>query len=264
MTTEDSPAVDGFGNEVFQAKYILKQKPPPSPDDPSMKTYISTFPPLGQVSLVDQDTTNLTALLEVDESRASDPWEVLLWHLENGEWQGTPLVRSQDVSKHPTYLRGERQAAAHLYFVTHDAIPLPRSFTVKFRPAPDQSWRWAKDHQGIQDGSVVLRTVTAQEAISTSLGDYIEHLNPELKYTNHRSQSRGTTLWEVSASVPAASSEQSTFVDVSFGLPWGGGKFSRYATMSTHFKFWTKIVKVVWFSPLVDSLACSSSRQESF
>jgi len=224
MTNEKTPEIGTFSNEVFQAKYILPQKPAPRKDDPSMMTYISTYPALGQVSVVNSETITFTALLEVDESRASDAWEVSVWSSNGLEWKDTPLRR---VNTSPTYLRSEQQAATHLYFKSVTAIELPRSFTVKFRATPEQSWKWAKDHQGSQDGNVVLKSTTAQSAISPSLKDYIEDLSPDFKSENHRSQSPGTTLWEVDAKVDAANGEKSTFRDLIFGVPWGRGKYLR-------------------------------------
>lgn len=219
------------GNEVFQAKYIPKQKGPPASNSPSMKAYLSTYPSLGQVTQIDQSTSVFTALLEVDESRASDPWQVSLWHSEGKEWRKCPMDPSRSASSHPTALQdskiGAEGALNRLYFSTPLAIHLPTNFTIKFRGGPDQSWRWVKDHQGTQDGIVMLKTVMSQDAISSNLGDYVQGLNPVLKAKNYRSQSPGTTLWSVEAPIEAAQGEKSTIKDITFGLPWGEGKFSR-------------------------------------
>ena len=100
-------------------------------------------------------------------------------------------------------------------------------FTVKFRNGSDQSWKWLKDHQGTQDGIVMLKTITSQDAISPNLEDYVQHLNPVLQWKNYRSQSPGTTLWSVEAPLEAADGEKSNIEDIKFGLPWGQGQFSR-------------------------------------
>ncbi|TVY71546.1 putative galactinol--sucrose galactosyltransferase [Lachnellula suecica] len=220
------------GNEVFQAKYIPRQKGPISVDHPSMKAYISTFPSLGQVTQIERHTTVFTALLEVDESRASDKWQMSLWHSDGNEWREVPMDPLQKPSAQPTSLQHQSNhfgsALKRLYFTTPLAIHLPTSFTIKFRGSPDQSWKWVRDHQGTQDGIVMLKTVTSQDAISSSLGDYVEGLNPDLKARNYRSQSPGTTIWSVEASIEAAVGEKSTIKDITFGLPWGKGKFSRW------------------------------------
>ena len=218
---------DAFGNEVFQAKYIPKQKPPPSLDHPSMKMYISTYPPMGQVTFVDQSTTIFTALLEVEEGQVFAPWEVSLWYLEGSEWREAPMELLKDASSHPTHLQSSKQPQNRLVFVTRIATNLLASFTVKFRAGTDQSWKWAKDHQGIQDGSVLLKSVTSQDSISSNLEDYIQNLNPALTSKNYRSQSPGTTLWAVEAPIEAVDGDKSTIKEIEFGLPWGSGKFIR-------------------------------------
>jgi hypothetical protein len=219
------------GNEVFQAQYIPKQKGPPALDDPSMKAYISTYPALGQVTSIDKSTSVFTALLEADAGRASDSWQLSLWHSEGKEWREVPMEPLKNTSSHPASLQVSKSTfgapLTRLYFTTPLEIHLPTKFTVKFRGGPDQSWKWVKDHQGTLDGTVLLQTVTSQDAISSDLGDYIQGLNPLLKYKNYRSQSPGTTLWSVEAPVDAADGEKSTFENIKFGLPWGQGKFSR-------------------------------------
>lgn len=217
------------GNEVFQAQYIPKQKGPTSTDHPSMKCFISTHPALGQVNLIEKTTAVFTTLLEVDESRASDPWEVSLWHSEGKIWREVPMDSLKDIEAQPIALQftNEESQLTRLYYTTPLAIQLPTSFTIKFRNGPNQSWKWVKDHQGTLDGTVILKSVTSQDAISSNLGDYFEALNPVLKSKNYRSQSPGTTLWSVEASIDAADGAESKFENIKFGTPWGKGKFSR-------------------------------------
>jgi hypothetical protein len=229
---EESSVSPAVSNEVYLAKYIPKQKGPPASNSPSMKAYISTYPPLGQVTQIEKSTSVFTALLEVDESRVSDPWQVSLWwHSEGEECRESPMDPLRNASSHPTSLQASKStsgSALHrLYFTTPLAIHLPKTFTVKFRNGSDQSWKWLKDHQGTQDGIVMLKTITSQDAISPNLEDYVQHLNPVLKWKNYRSQSPGTTLWSVEAPLEAADGEKSNIEDIKFGLPWGQGQFSR-------------------------------------
>jgi hypothetical protein len=219
------------GAEYIPIELIPKPNAPPASDDPSMKAYICTYPPLGQVTQIDKSTTVFTALLEVDESRASDPWQLSLWHSEGKQWQEVPMDPLRTVEAHPTVLHGSKTssepALTRLYFTTPLAIHLPTNFTIKFRGGADQSWKWVKDHQGTADGIVMLKSVTSQDAISSDLGDYVQGLNPILKSKNYRSQSPGTTLWSVETLVEAADGEKSRIQNIKFGLPWGQGKFSR-------------------------------------
>lgn len=220
-------AVDG--NELFQAIYIPKQKGPPAPDSPSMKAYISTFPALGQVTQIDQNTSVFTALLEVDESRASDNWQVSLWHSEGKEWREVPMDPLKNSSAQATALQSSKITSNlhKLYFTTPLPIHLPTTFTIKFTNGADKSWKWVREHQGIADGSVMLKTITARNAISNNLSDYVENLNPILKSKKIESQTPATALWSVEVPVRAADGEKSNLEDIKFGLPWGFGKFSR-------------------------------------
>jgi hypothetical protein len=219
------------GAEYIPIELIPKQKAPPASDDPSMKAYICTYPPLGQVTQIDKSTTVFTALLEVDKSRASDSWQLSLWHSEGKHWQEVPMDPVRSVEAHPTSLQASNSATepalTHLYFTTPLAIHLPTNFTIKFRGGAQQSWKWVKEHQGTQDGIVMLKSVTSQDTISSELGDYVQGLNPVLKSKHYRSQSPGTTLWSVEASIEAADGEKSRISNINFGLPWGQGKFSR-------------------------------------
>lgn len=217
------------GNEVFQAKYIPKQQGPPALDSPSMKAYISTFPALGHVTQVDQRTTTFTALLEIDDSRSKDPWQVSLWHSQGGDWHETPMELVTETSLHPTSLQTSKTSSQlhKIYFTTTTSINFPTSFTIKFRNGADQSWKWVKDHQAAEDGLVTLNAVTGQDIRSTSLGDYVEDLNPILQSKNHQSQSPSTTLWSVEVPIEAASGKKPALKNIKFGVPWGHQKFSR-------------------------------------
>ncbi|XMA11985.1 hypothetical protein WAI453_004776 [Rhynchosporium graminicola] len=230
MTTFISAA---DGNEVFQAQYIPKQKTHPALDHPSMLAYISTYPALGQVTQIEKHVTKVfTALLEVDKSRASQSWQVSLWHSAGKEWQEVPMEPVIKAAAFPSDLQASSTAPgtakARLYFTTPLAIHLPTNFTIKFRSGPTESWKWVKDHQGMTDGVIMLKTMTSQDTISSDLGDYVTGLNQILKSKNHRSECPGTTLWTVEAPVEGAVGEKSTIKDIKFGLPWGVGKFSRW------------------------------------
>ncbi|RFU32576.1 hypothetical protein B7463_g3764, partial [Scytalidium lignicola] len=220
------------GDEGYQFQFIPPQKAPPAPNDPSMKAYICSYPPLGQVTQIGTSTEVLTALLEVDESRATSPWQVSLWYSEGDEWRERPLDPVKSETAWAQTLQAPETTAnlglKKLYFSTPIAIHLPTKFTIKFRSGPEETWKWVHDHQGIGDGVILLKSITDQASILSDLGHYIEGLNPSFKVENSRSQSPGTTLWSVEASVEAATGDNSTIKDVVFGLPWGKGKFLRW------------------------------------
>ena len=195
-----------------------------------MLARICSWPALGQLTCVEDDSATLTVLLEVQQARASDPWEVSLWHSADSEWHETSLQPLRDEASHPTFLRViDSQHGPHLqslYFTTSVPIKVPTSFTVKFRNHPAQSWKWAREHQNWDDGHVKVKTSSPLSAMSSQLGNYIENLNPELSVKNCRAQSPSTTLWVHQGSVNAAS-ESSTCADLRLGIPWGKGSCHR-------------------------------------
>jgi hypothetical protein len=220
-----------------------------------MLAYISTFPALGQVTQIDHNTSVFTALLEVDETRTADPWQLSLWHSEGSDWREVPMDQVIKPSSYPTSLQSPKLASGlhQLYFTTPLAIHLPTNFTIKFRNGPGQSWKWVKDHQGTADGVVMLKTVTSKDAISSKLEDYVENLNPILQAKNHMSQSPGTTIWSVEASIDPADGENSNTKDIKFGTPWGSGKFSRYemffSSQCNKFFEESRLLRKIFYTP---------------
>ncbi|KAF7887994.1 uncharacterized protein EAF01_011148 [Botrytis porri] len=231
------------GNEVFQAKYIPKQKGPPTSDHPSLKAYISTYPPLGQLTTVPDHTKVVTALLEVDESRATESWEVSLLYSSNGDQCEESLMESiEKTDSQPKVLQTVAPLGLHqLYFKTSLPARLPTNFTVKFRSNSSQSWKLIQDHQGTPDGRIVLKTITSQENISSNLSDYVQDLNTSLEVKNYRSQCPGTTLWSVQVPIEGAVGKESTVKDIKFGLPWGQDKLARWFAL---IRIWTP-----WLAP---------------
>lgn len=226
ITTTPGP-IPGDGG--FQIQYILRQNSPPPPTDPRMKVYVSSYPPLGQVTPIDKSADVFTALLEVDGSRAASPWQVSLWYSDGGEWREQVLELVKDEASRAQSLQSPETAAntgaKKLYYSTRLAIHRETTFTIKFRSGSEDTWKWVHDHQGLEDGVIVPKSSKAQT--SSNLGDYIQGLNPNFKVEPLRSQSPGTTLWSVESSIEAAVGGKSTVKDVTLGLPWGKGKFLR-------------------------------------
>ncbi len=208
--------------DVFQSVYIPKQTPRKAYGDGSVEAMIASCPPLGQVTLVEGSTSAFVLLLETDKSRASDAWEVLLWHSDGIEWRGTPFKPVRDPAADlPIVIQTSNESAHYLYFTATVDVVSPMSFTVKFRNAPNQPWRWVKDQQGTLDG-IVLSKPIAHSCRTEELHDLIKDLNPIVEAKKVLSQSPNTSVWSVTAPVEAAAGEKSAMIDVKFGLPWAG------------------------------------------
>jgi hypothetical protein len=139
------------------------------------------------------------------------------------------MERIPPTARNPTTLQVFKSGSKPYKIYFHTALPthLALSFTVKFRNGDDHAWKWVKDHQGAEDGLIIQKSVTSQNSISSSLGDYVEDLNPALEYRNHQSQSPGTTIWSVEVPIEAAKDKEPSIIDVKFGTPWGHQNFVR-------------------------------------
>ncbi len=206
--------------------HIPKQKPPPDPVPAEMRLLLSSYPPLSQVTQTGLREIVFYALLEVDQTRASKPWQVALWHCSGGggsdeQWVETALARTA-VEDEPRVLQSLDASLARLYF--HGKLPVhpSRRFTLKFREAPDHEWLWVRDAQRMEDGMVIVNTAPGQESTAQEPADIVKDLNPALKVRSAASQCPGTELWTFEAAVPGADGDSSSFTDIEVGLPWGG------------------------------------------
>jgi hypothetical protein len=206
--------------EVFQAVFIPKQKPAPAPVAPEMVANIASYPPLGQVTQLRDGSTAILCILELHASRASEPWQVALWHSTDGiDWTETllPPLPSDEI---PVSLQAESNGLSRLYFGHPLIVQKSSQFTLKFRHGEDEAWRWIRDEMGLGDGMIIVNSCPG--SWNPALEDAIPNLNSAWKITSLLSQSPGTTLWSLEANVGAAVGDESTFADIELGTPWGG------------------------------------------
>lgn len=187
-----------------------------------MTASIATYPPLGQVTQLREANVVFHAVLEVPYGSAANPWQVSLWHSggHGGDWVEAELV--QDAKGIFELALNEMDTdKARLHFTASLMVPSSLSFTVKFRKGPGHDWCWARDEQGLGDGVVIIDQRPTREDDPEDLPDLIDHLNTDLKWKSHMSQSPGTRLWSIEASVDGAKNDTSTYADVPVGFPWG-------------------------------------------
>lgn len=203
--------------------HVPKQKKPTVKD---MGASVSVFPPLGQVTQVQKENVQVTALLEVPTDQANHPWEVALWHSTGDDaWAETGL---SPAIKTPSTLQALDDSVSRLWFQGHIAVNSLLNFTVRFRSGSDQEWRWARDEQGMGDGTIVVNSVLTTDALPDDFGSILKGYDTSIQVKPAQSQCPGTRLWTIEASVEAAKGDDSAFTDVNLGVPWGG--FLRYVT----------------------------------
>lgn len=203
--------------------HVPKQKKPTHVND--MGASVSVYPPLGQITQVQKQVVLFTVLLEVPVDQADESWELAIWHSTgDDDWTESNLSSTE---KTPSNLQNPDKSKTRLWFEGKLDIKSLLNFTVKFRPGPDQPWRWARDEQGIGDGTVIFKSSLTTRALSDDFGNILKGHDTDIKVKSCQSQCPGTRLWALEASVEPAQGEDSTYADVNLGTPWGG--FLRYA-----------------------------------
>lgn len=229
--------------EVFQAKWIpLQSDPRPEPEG-AMKISITSYPPLGQVSVVSGSVAHFTVLLETDESRANGPWELSLWHSNGTEWFDTPLKLIKDSATVSVRLgitdSRNKSSVRGLYFIADLELESATTFTIKFRTGADQPWKWVKDQQGTFDGTAIPSSKILHSK-TEELRDLVGGLNSIFKASKVASDTPNTSVWSVTAPAKPAEGDKSSFADVKFGKPWSGKILRWFALI----RIWTP-----WLAP---------------
>ena len=199
--------------------YVPKQKPAPA--GVNMGASVSTCPPLGQVTQLRDGAVNFVAVLETDESRSKEPWQVALWHSsknDSSEWTETLLSPTDKV---PSSLQVVDSSLIRLYFGVQVPVISSLTFTVKFRAGPEEPWKWIRDELGMGDGTIVINSRTTTEAISEDFGSILTDLDANLRVKPAMSQCPNTRLWVIEGAVPAADGDNSAYADIKLGVPWG-------------------------------------------
>lgn len=188
-----------------------------------MRALAQTYPPLGQVTPLEDGLVPLTAVLEVVYPQASDTWEVSIWHSVDGAaWSGAQLESVQDQSEpqclHPA------SSSRRYYYARSFSFEKSLNFTVRYRRRSEAEWTWARDEQGLRDGVVVRQ---APDRSSEELGNLIQGLDPNWEVSPCLSQTPRTLLWSLEAEVPRAGPHREegtdddapTYRDIPLGTP---------------------------------------------
>ena len=184
---------------------------------------VSSYPPIGQVTQSGEREITFYVMLETEQHRASQAWQVALWHSRGGDgqsWEETLLHPCRD-GDGPFELDHLANSSSIRLFFRGDIIIHPSlRFTIKVRETPHDHWRWIRDEQGSDDG-VVISAAADMEANTEPLEDIIKGLNPDLVVKSHISQSPRTQLWTFETTVKGADGNLSSMADVELGTPWG-------------------------------------------
>lgn len=237
--------------EVFQAKYIPPQeipKPEHLFENMETKALFYSWPPLAQVTEVPKDLVDFTVCLQTDDAGLAEVWEVEVWYWLMEQEQGVAEQSSWGVSQLKQAAVAKNNRLSFLNGTSADVTPRivftgtilaagALRFTIKFRsPSRHQSLIDVKDHQGIQNGFLVVKYDEVEDDDSDAgkhvasedidqINEVITGIPEEFRVVKVQSQSPGTQVWDVEAPAKGAVDDKCSVEELQFGKPWGGKYF---------------------------------------
>ncbi|KAJ3555383.1 hypothetical protein NPX13_g10365 [Xylaria arbuscula] len=196
---------------------------------------LCTFPPLGRVSQVKRQAISFSAVLEADDHEPEQPWEICLWYSSGEQPWAEATMSLTEGSNSPNFLQLDNSRRPRFCYTAELPLTSTLRFTIKYRSGPAQSWSWARDELGVDDGLVILNAEN-QHTLDGDLSHIIKGLNPELKVRAVASQTPRTQLWTIEAVVGPSNDGISANLDVELGTPWGD--FVRYFALVRHSAAW--------------------------
>lgn len=183
-----------------------------------MRIRLQTYPPLGDITIVNHNKIPFRIVLDVPYRWRDEPWEAVLWHSTGGrDWCGTPLSQLDDITS-PLSIHNSDPATTRLHFGADIYLHSKFQFTVKFRHGIQGTWVWAKEALGHEDGQVIELTM---EHLSDNIKDVIPDLESSWKSTSLLSQAPRTRLWSIEHDIEAARNDKPSTQAIKVGTPWG-------------------------------------------
>lgn len=106
------------------------------------------------------------------------------------------------------------------------------SYTVTFRAAENEPWKWANEAFSTSDGHLIYQS---SDPVSADLTYYIEELPSFLTITKEQSEAPDSQLWSITAPVAAASGKEPGILSKNLGKPT---YFSRWFAMTRIWSPW--------------------------
>lgn len=106
------------------------------------------------------------------------------------------------------------------------------SYTVTFRAAENEPWKWANEAFSTSDGHLIYQS---SDPVSEDLTSYIDELPPFLTITKEKSEATECQLWSITAPVEAASGKEPGTLSKNLGKP---RSFSRWFAMTRLWSPW--------------------------
>ncbi|KAL2891472.1 putative galactinol--sucrose galactosyltransferase 1 [Ceratocystis lukuohia] len=222
MTALDHDVIAQGPENQAHYQHVIAQ--PSAAPDHAIPVQLASYPPLAQVTQLSSQELVFTAVLQVQRSQLHEPWEVSIWSQtgKHGTWQEIPMrpALSNASRSAPNFLQdNSARPVIHLSFFHTLKVDKTFSFTLKYRPGPNQPWLWVQQETGMTDGTVIVADTNAPDPPS-NIHEIITGLNPALSIKSCTSQSPGANVWRLELDIDAEKSAESVFVETSIGVPW--------------------------------------------
>jgi hypothetical protein len=186
-----------------------------------MYATLTCHPPLGQTTTIASRQDSVTFTVLIESSASSDKtWEVALWHNFEHRDKWTSLTLNA-ISEPSVMVVKPTSADVRRQFFTIDMPGRPKhstslSYTITFRAASDEPWKWANEHFSTSDGRLIFQT---DDALNDDLTHYIDRLPNYLTINKETSETPDTLLWSITSPVTAASGKTSGYAENKLGTP---------------------------------------------
>lgn len=186
-----------------------------------MYASLTCHPPLGQTTTVgpDQESVRFTVLIESAAS-SEKSWDVALWHNFEHVDRWTSLSLQAVQQPNVMTVKGSGANIQRQYF-TVDLPGRPAndglcSYTITFRVAKEEPWKWANEAFSTSDGHLIYQS---RDKVKDDLTHYIEGLPPFLNIETEQSDTPDTSLWSITGPVKAASGKEPGILNEKLGRP---------------------------------------------
>ncbi|KAL5117678.1 hypothetical protein ACEQ8H_004426 [Pleosporales sp. CAS-2024a] len=186
-----------------------------------MYASLTCHPPLGQTTTIGPHTKSVRFTVLIESSAGSEKtWQVALWHNFQDPAQWTSLTFEPVSQPSVTVVRANETHVRRQYFT----LELPGrpakhglfSFTITFRVAKEEPWKWANEAFSTSDGHLIYQSA---EPVQDDIAYYIEGLPSSLSIAKEPSDTPETQLWSLTGTVEPASGKKPAILNQTLGKP---------------------------------------------
>ncbi|KAF2876898.1 raffinose synthase protein-like protein Sip1 [Massariosphaeria phaeospora] len=194
-----------------------------------MYASLTCNPPLGQTTTIasGKQSVRFTVLIR-SSTTPGKIWEVALWNNfeDRQNWTSLKFEPIQEPES-VVSIQIDNEANVQRQWFAVDLVGPPKhsnslSFTITFRAAEDEQWKWANEQSSTSDGHIIYQPA---ELADENLSHYLEGIPRSLQIQEEKSDTPNTLLWSINDTVNAASGSASGLSKNKLGRPTSYSKW---------------------------------------